>query len=430
MKRHLLTGLCVAIVASTASVADVTYTRDVAPIFQEKCVQCHRPGDIGPMALEDYTQARAWAKSIKKAVTEKVMPPWGAEDGPHAFANNPSLTSEELETIVAWVDQGAPRGAQADMPPPRVFEDDEFDAGTPDLVLDTGSDYVLGADVDDEYRCFCLDTEFEQDVWVDGIEYLPGNRKVVHHIMAYADPSRKSLEKDAADPEAGFLCGMSGDQGTLRLDMLLGGWAPGVAPNMFEDGVAKLIPKGSVIVYQVHYHNESGEDQTDRSKMGLFFARDTIRAKAQILPVGQFYLDIPAGEPNYESKGVFVAPKDVILGSLMPHMHYIGKDMTVDITYPDGRKERVLEVPRYDFNWQIVYAFEEPLNLPKGTRIDMVAHHDNSADNPANRFNPPIDVKWGEATHEEMSHVWLGYTYADENLDIQPVPPVIEGRSD
>lgn len=423
MKTAALALGCVVGLAANANSLTPTFTKDVVPIFQAKCQECHRPGDIAPMSLLTYETTRPWAKSIKRKVVAREMPPFHAEKGKFPFANDTTLTEQEVETIVAWVDQGVKRGNPDDLPPPADLDPDHWRAGTPDLVLQPDSPYTLGADVDDEYRCYVIPTNFTEDVWINGIEYRPGNREVVHHIMAYIDTSGRARPKDEATPEAGFLCGMSGDQSTMQLDQLLGGWAPGTPPNMSDVGHGRLIPAGADIVYQVHYHNVTGQAQIDHSSMGLHFAKEPIMAEDRIFLVGAYQLKINAGDANAEHKGYWTAPKDLILSTVMPHMHYLGKDMTVNATFPDGRKETLLDVPRYDFNWQIVYAYEEPMLIPKGTRFEMISHHDNSADNPANPSNPPKDVAWGEATDEEMAHAWLSYTYADEKLNITPTPP-------
>ncbi len=407
----------------------VTFSKDVAPIFQASCVECHRQGDIAPMSLQTYDQARPWAKSIRKNVSERVMPPFHADKGKYEFANDTTLTDAEIATVVAWIDQGTPEGNPADMPPLRAEDPEGWRAGTPDLVLAPQSDYLVGKEVNDEYRCYCLESGLTEDTWINGVEYQGGNRKVVHHIMAYADPSGKAREKDAATPEPGYVCGMSGDQSTLRFDLLLGGWAPGEQPNMMDDGVAKVLPGNADVVFQVHYHNATGEDQVDRSRMGIHFAEKPIQAIGRIMVVGAWQLNIKAGDGNYASEANYTVPADILLGSLMPHMHYIGKDMKVDVTYPDGRNEQLLSVMRYDFAWQTVYEFKEPLTLPKGTQIHMVAHHDNSPENPRNPFSPPRDIRWGEATDEEMSHVWAGYILADERLNITPTPPTLDSAS-
>jgi hypothetical protein len=211
------------------------------------------------------------------------------------------------------------------------------------------------------------------------------------------------------------------------MDMLLGGWAPGAPPNAYPKGVARKIPAGADIVFQVHYHNQTGQAQTDRSGMAIHFAREPIIAEGRITLVGTMRVDIKAGDANSIHTGVWRAPYDMKLYSVMPHMHFLGKSMKVTATFPDGAVRTIIDAPRFDFNWQIAYAFVQPLLLPKGTSLQMVSVHDNSAENPYNPTNPPKDVRWGEATDEEMAHCWMNVTRADENLGIIPNPPVLDG---
>lgn len=409
-----------------AGAKGVTFSKDVAPIFQNHCNSCHRPGDIGPMSLLSYQDARPWAKAIKKNVADQLMPPWHADPKYGKFSNDSSLTADQIRTITAWVEQGAPEGDPADMPPARQYDHDGWKLGVPDVVWEPKTTYTLAKSVDDEYRCFVIPTGLTEDVWVKAFEVKPNNKKVVHHIMPYvatADKAQRFIEKDAASPEPGFLCGMGGGA-ELGLDSLLGGWAPGNEPRQMSAGVGRLMPAGSYIVYQVHYHNTTGEDQPDRSNMAAYFAREPIHKRPRVVPVSQWDLKIPAGEPNARHHAEWKVPFDITISSIMNHMHFIGKDMKVTAVWPDGREEILLSTPRYDFNWQTTYHLATPLKAPKGMILKMDSVHDNSASNKANPHNPPIDVKWGEATDEEMAIAWVGYTKDDEDLNVTPKPPV------
>lgn len=433
MNRHLqaaglvaaaamLLSFAPAIMADDADAAPLTFAKDVAPILQNNCQQCHRPGDIGPMSLMTYEDVRPWAKSIKEAVASRAMPPWDANPEIGHWANDASLSQEEIATVVAWVDQGARPGDPADLPEPKTFGVEGWRLGEPDMVLRPETPYKVGADVIDEYRCFIIPTGLTEDAWMVGQEQQVNNPAIVHHIMSYIDKDHRFREKDAADPGPGFACGMSGGA-ELGLQNLFGGWAPGNAPGFYEPGVARLIPAGADIVYQVHYHNTTGMDQLDQSGMGVHLARGPVQKRAQIMLSGAFKLNIPAGEAHAEHSGWWRTPKDITITGLMPHMHYIGKSMKATAIYPDGRREPLLDVPNYDFNWQITYEPVEAIKLPKGTSIEMVSVHDNSAANPFNPYNPPIDMAWGEATNEEMAHVWILFTYDDEELNIIPNDP-------
>jgi hypothetical protein len=247
--------------------------------------------------------------------------------------------------------------------------------------------------------------------------------------MAFLDPKGLFVERDKATPEPGFPCGMGGGA-QLGIDNLIAGWAPGNEPIKMGGGVARMIPAGSYLVYQLHYHNTSGQDQTDLSKMAIYLTRESVQKRPRVMPVSQWNLQIAAGNAEARHHAEWKIPSDVTLGSVMPHMHFLGKAMTVTAQWPDGREEVLLSVPRYDFNWQITYRFAEPVKAPKGTILKMDSVHDNSAENLANPTKPPKDVKFGEATDAEMAIAWVGYTLDGEALNVTPtVPPGLVGSA-
>ncbi len=412
--------------ADDAPQKPVTYSKEVSRIFQTKCLECHRAGQLAPMSLETYKDVRPWAKSIKKNVLERTMPPWHADPHYGKFRNDISLSDTDIQTVSRWVDEGATEGNPAELPEPKKFADAEWKSGTPDVVLTFPASYKMPASVEDEYRCVVVPTNFQEDAWVTAFEYKIGNRKIVHHVIAFLDTSGELYKKDMETPEPGFDCSVGSNIGSEvaqgGLDRMLGGWAPGTPPNVFSEGIGKLLPKNSYYVFQMHYHNETGLDQSDQSAVGIWFAKKPVQSRARIMPVSQWRLDIKAGDKNAEAKAQWRLPRDIVFYSVMPHMHYLGKDMTVSTVSPEGQEETIISVPRFDFNWQTVYGLAEPKRLPKGTLIKMVAHHDNSADNPHNPTKPPKDVHWGEATTDEMAMGWIGYIYADEHLNIPPKP--------
>ena len=360
----LLLAGAAAFAAADRSEGTVTFAKDVAPILQENCQTCHRPGDIAPMSLLTYQEARPWAKSIRQVVSDRTMPPWHADAAAGNFANDSSLSEQEISTLVAWVDQGAPEGNPADSPPAKTFAVNGWKAGTPDLVYWVPETYNLPATVDDEYRCFVMPEKVEQDLWYSGLEVKPGNPAVVHHVIVFADASDSARERDAADPQPGFLCGMA--SGGIDMKMV-GGWAPGRNVGMTKSGFAMKIAAGTTLVYQVHYHNTTGAEQPDRSGMALYLTRETVHKHPRTAPIGAWDLNIEAGDANAEHSAAWTAPANIHVRSIMPHMHYIGKDMKITAVLPDGAEQVLLDVPRYDFNWQTSYIFAEPLALPKGT---------------------------------------------------------------
>jgi mono/diheme cytochrome c family protein len=395
-----------------AVAARPTYSKDVATILQKNCQECHRPGQVGPFALETYEQARKRATDIATVAEDRAMPPWKA--APHVgvkFKDARTLSEPEIATLVAWSEADAPEGNPADMPMPPKFPDD-WQLGTPDLVVDIGADFAVPADGNDIYRCFVVPTHLEKDQYVSAVECRPGNRRVVHHILAYVDTSGKARERDQADPGPGYTCfGGPGDP----IHGGLGGWAPGNLPNRMDEGIGLSLPRQSDIIIQVHYHPR-GKAETDRTKIGLYFARKPVKqimhASAALNPE----LDLPPGQSNIEVRAAWQVPVDVVAHAVTPHMHLLGRDMLMSVKFPDGRVQDLIKIDDWDFNWQYTYHFEKPLDLPKGTLLTLVSHYDNSASNPRNPNKPPKEVKWGEATTDEMCIGFIGVTKKGQDL--------------
>jgi mono/diheme cytochrome c family protein len=390
-----------------------TYCKDVAPILQKNCQECHRPGQVGPFALETFEQARKRASDIAAVVEDRVMPPWKA--APHVglkFKDQRTLSEDQVATIVAWAQNDAPEGNPADLPPPANFPDD-WQLGTPDLIVDIGTDFAVPASGEDIYRCFVVPSHQEKDHYVSAVEYRPGNRRVVHHILAFVDTSGKARERDTADPGPGYSCfGGPGEP----IHGGLGGWAPGNLPRRLDDGLGRSLPRGSDIIIQVHYHPQ-GKPETDRSRIGIYFARKPVK---QILHWGVVInpeLELPPNKSHIEVKGAWEVPVDLIAYNVAPHMHLLGRDMKISVKFPDGRVQDIIKIDDWDFNWQYTYFFEKPLDVPKGSLFTLVAHYDNSASNPRNpnRDHPKL-VKWGEATTDEMCIGFLGVTKKSQDL--------------
>ncbi len=382
MKGLTCLVLGVSAAAMAAPAPKVTFTKDVAPILYSRCVECHRPGEIAPMSLLTYESARPWAKSIKEKVAARIMPPWHADPKYGKFENDPSLSAKEIETIVAWADAGAPKGDDKDLPSAPKFTDG-WTIGQPDVVFEMPEAHEVPAQGVVPYLYFTMPTNFTEDKWVQALEIRPGNRAVVHHVIAFA-----------AAP------GTNAGRGEGNVRGQLGGITPNKTGVVFSPGTGRLIKAGSNIVFQMHY-TPNGTAGKDRTKIGLVFAKEPPQ---KILATGNamnFAFRIPAGDPNYEVVASKTLTEDTTITSFMPHMHFRGKDFLYTATYPDGRTETLLSVPKYDFNWQLTYKLKEPLTLPKGTKLTCVAHFDNS---PANKFNPDPskEVRWGDQTWEEM----------------------------
>jgi hypothetical protein len=366
---------------------------------------------VAPMSLITYKEARPWAKAIKEKVLERAMPPWLADPKYGHFRNDRRLSQREIDTLVAWVDAGAPLGDERELPPPPKFETG-WRIGKPDVVFYLPEEFSVPATGVVPYQHFMVPTNFTQDTWVQAAEIRPGNRALVHHVIVYIrDPEAQS----GSDPKPATTGRVVARDGR---DPLLVGFAPGEQPAMFVPGTAKLIKAGSSLIFQVHY-TPSGKAGTDRTYVGLVLAKEPVRRREMTGRALNFGFVIPAGDPDHEVASTFTAKEDIYLTSLMPHMHLRGKDFKYTVVYPDGRSEVILRVPRYDFNWQLVYALKEPLFLPNGSRVDCVAHFDNS---PNNKFNPDPakEVRWGPQTWEEMMIGWFGY-----NVPVEKSPAAV-----
>ena len=390
-------GLIVAVLSLAPAVAGAqtpTFAKDVAPIFYSKCVECHRPTMFAPMSLEKYDEARPWAKAIRNRVAARTMPPWGADPDHGVFKNDPRLSDKEIATILAWVDGGAPKGDDKDLPALPEFTDG-WTIGKPDAVFAMLEPFKIPATGTVEYQYLRIPVNNPDDKWIGAIEIKPEARAHVHHVIAYTQPSGEPIN------EGGVLGAGN-----------IGGVTPNKPGVVFDPGVGRLLKANTDIILQMHY-TTNGEATMDKTVVGVRYLKEAPAMVARGGSVIQPQFVIPAGAANHEVRGSRVLQADTILTSLTPHMHVRGKDMTYTATYPDGRSEVLLSVPNWDFNWQITYQLQEAKRLPKGTRIDVVAHYDNS---PQNKFNPDPtkDVRWGDQTWEEMMIGFWG-TVADRN---------------
>jgi hypothetical protein len=394
------------IVAAPAYAAPPTFTKDVAPILFKSCVECHRPTGMAPMSLMTFDDARPWARAVKQKVVAREMPPWGADPAVGKFSNDVSLKPEEIATIASWVDGGAPQGNPADLPPAPVFAEG-WSIGKPDYIFTMLKPFNVPADGTVPYLYMTIPTNLKEDIWIRGVELKPTDRRVVHHIISDLvegngqppDPEPK-LRKDPARKELG-----GG----------LGGLVPGRLYGLYDEGVARKIPAGADIVLQMHY-TTIGQAVTDQTQIGVVLAKEppsALRAEAGGGAIPNISFVIPPGDPNFEVSGKKTFDRDTYLTTLYPHMHVRGKSAAYSITYPDGREEVVLSVPKYDFNWQLSYKLAEPKFMPKGSTLKVTMHYDNSR---GNRFNPDptAEVRWGDQTWEEMM---LGYYGTIERPD-------------
>jgi hypothetical protein len=415
--RPMLLGACAAFLSFAGSVpAGVTFDKDVLPIMQKRCQSCHRPGEVAPMSFLTYKDARPWAKSIREAVLTRKMPPWFADPHFGNFANDRSLSQAEMNTLVAWVDGGAIEGDAKDAPAPVAWTDG-WTIGKPDAVFEMPHDFDVPAKGTIEYQYVVIPSGFTKDTWIQAAEARPGNRALVHHIIAFVrEPGSKWLSE--AKPGIPFVPEQKKDDekkdnakkeeepdDSAASPELLIGFAPGLVPMTLPPGQAKLVKAGSDFVLQLHY-TATGKAGTDRSRIGVIFSKEPPKERIFTANATNSKFVIPPGDPAFKVTSSITIQAPARLVDLMPHMHYRGKDFEYRLVYPTGETQTVLRVPNYDFNWQLFYYLADPLVLPKGTRIDCTAHFDNS---PNNRYNPDpkAEVRWGDQTWEEMMIGWF-----------------------
>lgn len=432
--RVLMAGFA----AVTVSLAGTTFTKDVAPILYKNCVSCHRPGEMAPMSLLDYESARPWAKAIQSAIVSQKMPPWFADARYGHFQNDARLKAADVETIKAWVAGGALEGDPKELPARPTFAEG-WRLGKPDSVIDTGEDFRVPAGRD-LYQIFVVQTNFKEGKWIRAAQILPGNRRVVHHVhfsilandgdptvlasdslsagRAYFDVEDGLSRIKAEAPVVNDAC--AGDGGIANLSGFDEGsfatFLPGKGPDVFDvfgdGGSAKYIPAGAKVRFQIHYASV-GEPQVDRTSIGLYFASNVPARPLKRVDFRNRFFLIPAGASSHEVKRCYEVEKDKLLVAITPHAHYRGKDATYELVHADGRREILLSVPRYDFNWQLQYRLKDPILLEKGSRIIATFHFDNSANNRANP-NPTKAIRWGDRTEDEMMVTWT------ETLDVLP----------
>ncbi|NBO91373.1 MAG: hypothetical protein EBV06_03515, partial [Planctomycetia bacterium] len=381
--------------AEVKETGKVTFTKDVLPILQKNCQECHRAGQIGPMNLTTHDDAVSWADTIREVVTEGRMPPWYADPKHGQWANDKRLDADEKKTLLAWLDGGMPRGEDRDAPAPRLFPSG-WQIGKPDRVIQMPQSFTVPAEAPKEgipYQKFIVDPGFKEDVWVQNAEARPGAPEVVHHILVFILHPGKFHDPGAPDA---VLCGM----------------APGDMPVMLADGYAKKVPAGAKLMFQMHY-TPNGKEQADRSSIALRFAKERPKYRVYTYPVHNVWfrtrlMSIPPGESNFEMVASHTMSKNAQILAFMPHMHLRGKDFRIDIT-EGSQKRTLLNVPIYNFNWQSVYRPKQPISVAAGAKITCTAHFDNSDRNP-NNPDPKERVYWGDQTWQEMMIGWFDYS--------------------
>ncbi|MEM9405120.1 MAG: hypothetical protein AAGA81_03695 [Acidobacteriota bacterium] len=419
-----LFGLVAATPAAAEETKSVTFTEDVAPIFFNNCVSCHRPNDAAPMSLLSYGEARPWAKSIRRAVTEREMPPWDADADHGVFSNDISLSDAEIATIQAWVDQGAPQGDPNKMPePPQMAEAGSWKMGEePDYVIELAPVEVPegGPDL---FITQVYAMEVPEGKWVRAVELLPGNTEVLHHVVTYFGPFGMSDDDD--DSNAGVNKLVYLNEAAKRKTRMgeaprFGGvWVAGSPPSKFPEGSGKTVEPKQMLSFNMHYH-PSGNAGTDVSRVGLYFGEGELEKEITTAFAADPGMFIPAGAADHHEQAVYVFSQDSKVLSFLPHMHQRGKSMVYTIQRPDSdEKEILLSVPEYDYDWQNIYELAEPIAAPAGSVLTVDAWWDNSAENAANP-DASIDVPWGDGTNNEMLVAFFDFV-VDEGVKVKPV---------
>ena len=397
---------CIALALFVSAVAQageakITFHRDIEPILQARCQGCHRPGEAAPMSLLTYRDARPWAKAIKQAVLTRKMPPWSADGSVGHFRNDRRLNEGEIDKLAKWVDSGAAEGSSKDAPPPLQFAEG-WAIGKPDTVLEMPVDFEIPAQGVMDYQ-WILIPGFKEDRWIQAFEVRPGNRAIVHHVAAFwrrpGSPWMADAKPGVPTPKP------SSAPETGAADGIIAEYVPGIPPLVMPKGYAMMLPAGSDILLQVHY-TPNGKATTDRSRVGFIFEPEVPEYRVITFGMAALQLKIPPYDSNYRAQATATFGTDVRLLGINPHMHLRGKSAEINVTYPDGRTEPLLRVPKYDFNWQITYEPEGDIRLPAGTRIEAVSFYDNSPNNPFNP-DPAKEVRWGDQTYDEMMAVFM-----------------------
>ncbi len=428
--------------------AAVTFSKDVAPIFNKACAQCHQPKDIAPFSVMSFKDVRPWAKSIREKVISKEMPPWHADPHFGNFSNDMRLSQAEIDTIVAWVDGGAIEGNPKDLPKltnPR----ETWEIGKPDVVLTMDKPYQLPASGADDYIYIRVPTNFTEDKWIQASEFRPGNKRVVHHAVVFVESpaffkmAQEEARKNGGDvknpvtliqdqpdsnefrdgtvirtkqdaPVLDDACGANRSSGG-GTNLLLAAYAPGRNADVYPLGTAKMIPAGSNLIFQMHYSKTTGQPESDQTSMALSFAKAPVEKVVETMLIMNNRFAVPAGAENHAANACTTVRRDIELVNYMPHMHVRGKAMKYEVIYPDGKSETLIDVGRYNFNWQTLYKLKNPVAIPKGSRIKVSAVFDNSAKNKMNP-DPTKIVRFGEPTYDEMLVGFVDYA--------RPKPPL------
>lgn len=420
--------LAAAISAATlnASEGSVTFNEHIAPIIYKNCSSCHRPGEAAPFSLMSYEDVARKARMIGKVTAERIMPPWKAEPASFDYRDERRLKAGEIEQIQAWVRQGMPEGSSTSRVEPPQFASGWM-LGEPDLVIEMPEAYQVPADGPDIYRNIAVPLGLAEAKWIAAIDMKPSARAVVHHVLYFADGSGRIHTRPQQGGQPGF-AGMRAGGASIPL----GGWAVGAQPHFFPEGLALHVPKNSDLVVQYHFH-PTGKPESEKSKIGLYFAKEAPKRTLTRIPMPPHYalfsgLDIPAGEKDFVIRDSYTVPVAVDAVGVGAHAHYLARQMKMTATLPTGEVQTLLSIRDWDFAWQDRYYFQELVPLPKGTKLEVEIHWDNSAENPRNPSNPPVRVTWGEESKDEMGSIGL-IAVAHEESDLKTLNDHLSRRN-
>jgi Flp pilus assembly protein TadD/mono/diheme cytochrome c family protein len=391
---------------SKATALQVTFNRDIAPIVFRNCAQCHHPGEAGPFPLLSYADVKSHARQIAFVTSKRIMPPWLPEPGELKFADELRLSEEEIATIQAWVERGAIEGNARDLPPQPAFTAG-WQLGKPDVIVMATKPYLLPASGSDSYWNFVFRTPVHRSQWLRAIEIRPGDKRLVHHanVLVDREESGRRLERE---PGAGF-AGMelTIESEAFDPDSHFLFWKPGSPPYVEPDGMALRIDKGTDLVLNTHFQ-PSGKVELIQPTLGLYFTDKPATMHPILVQLdNDRRLDIPPGEKNFLVSDDFTLPVDASVLAIYPHAHYLGKDLLAVAALPDGTKKTLIHIGNWNLNWQAVYRYEQPVDLPAGTTISMRFSYDNSSENTRNPNQPPKRVVAGNRASDEMAHLWL-----------------------
>jgi len=391
---------------ASPSIAAVTFTKDIAPILWTHCATCHRPGEMAPFSLVEYTDVVSRARQIASVTANRTMPPWLPEPGYGTFLNERRLKAEDIAVIQQWVKDGAPRGDVSDLPP-RPSWSSGWQLGTPDLIVQIPEPFVIPAGTNDIFRSFAIPIPIAATRYVKGIEMRPGNAKVVHHASLSIDHTRASRVRDEADPLPGFSGGMFSDTARNPESRALG-WTPGMTPSFEPEGMPWRLEKGSDLVLELHLIvPREGVAERVQPSVGFYFTDAPPTRSPVDFKIGSKDIDIPAGLPAYAIEDRYTLPVDVDVLNVYPHAHYLAREMKAQATLPDGRVVPLIWIRNWDFHWQDDYRFATPVHLPRGSVVTMRYTYDNSAANKHNPRKTPAHVVYGPESSDEMGDLWL-----------------------